>query len=171
MRSDAEKAEEQARIARAYQDQHILGGRLGRRARREGVIVTPVDLVDFQLRSALASLRAQGIEPDSGVEWLDPFGGTGIYIARLLQIVEINPQRKRHLANHCVVIEIDRGAAQICADNLAAVVREETGEDGCVRVICADTFSLPQDADLFDEWLPVVLPMTCGSSRGQEVSA
>lgn len=156
-RSDAEKRAEQTRIASGYQ-----GDVEERRQRRDGVVVTPVEVVDFQIRSAIHSLKEQfGRAPDEGVNWLDPFGGTGIYTARLLQIVDLPPSRKRQLAENCVVIEIDPTVAQVCANNLAKVYREETGEAGAVRVICADTFSLPPEVDLWDESLRVVFPEEC----------
>lgn len=160
-RSDAEKRAEQTRIAAGYQHDADR-----RRRQRDGVVVTPVEVVDFQIRSLIQTLKTQhGIDPDEGVEWLDPFGGTGIYIARLLQLAPLSPGRKAVLASHCVVIEIDPRAAQICANNLAVVYREETGRDGHVRVICTDTFRLPPDADLFDPALPVVRPDTHKTTR------
>lgn len=160
-RSDAEKRAEQARIAAGYQ--HDVDGR---RQKRDGVVVTPVEVVDFQIRSLIQTLKTQhGIDPDEGVEWLDPFGGTGIYIARLLQLAPLSPERKAVLASHCVVVEIDPQVAQICANNLAAVYREEVGRDGYVRVICTDTFRLPPDADLFGSALPVVYPDTHKTTR------
>ncbi len=152
-RSDADKAAEQARIALDYQRSVKA-----RRQRSHGVVVTPVEVVDFQVRSALEAVAGLGREPDDSVEWLDPFGGTGLYTARLLQLVDLPPHRKRAMADHCVIIEIDAFAAQVAADNLAAVYFEETGARGAVRVLCVDTFTLPPDADLWDDDLPVVRP-------------
>ena len=153
-RSDAEKAAEQTRIALDYQRSVNA-----RRQKSDGVVVTPVEIVDFQIRSALELLAAHhGRESDDNVEWLDPFGGTGIYTARLLQLVDLPPHRKRAMADNCVVIEIDPEAAQLAANNLAAVYLEETGARGAVRVICTDTLALPPNADLWDDDLPVVRP-------------
>ncbi|WP_285275273.1 hypothetical protein [Halopseudomonas bauzanensis] len=155
MRSDAEKAAEQYRIAAGYQG---VADQDARRQDRDGVVVTPVEIVDFQIRSVLDSVQQMGREPDEGIEWLDPFGGSGIYTARLLQLVDLPPHRKQTLAENCVVIELDPTAAQIAANNLAAVYHEEIGAPGCVRVICADTFTLPARADLWDDALPAVQP-------------
>ena len=55
---------------------------------RLGIVYTPVQLVDFILRSADAVLRAEfgrGLT-DEGVHILDPFTGTGTFINRLLTL-------------------------------------------------------------------------------------
>ncbi len=150
-----DKAAEQTQIALAYQ--HSADAK---RKKHDGVVVTPVEIVDFQIRSVLHLLAEQGREPDDHVEWLDPFGGTGIYTARLLQIVDLPPHRKRALAANCVVIEIDPAAAQVAANNLARVHLQETGEPGEVRVICIDTLTLSPTVDLWDDRLPLVHPAT-----------
>lgn len=145
-RTDQQKAAEQTKLAADYQ--YSVNER---RQRRDGVVVTPIEVVDFQIHSVAHLLAAQGREPDDCVEWLDPFGGTGIYTARTLQILDLSPERKRTLAENCIVIEIDPDAAQVCFENLARVYREETGRTGFVRVICADTFTLPPDYDLWKD--------------------
>lgn len=156
LRAIAEKAAEQTRIALEYQ--RSVNARNARRQKADGVVVTPVGIVDFQIRSALEQVAAMGREPDDSIEWLDPCGGTGIYTARLLQLVDLPPHRKRAMADNCAVIEIDAFAAQMAANNLGAVYLEETGVRGAVRVICADTFALPPDVDLWGDDLPLVLP-------------
>lgn len=135
---------DQSSIAAAYQQSVDV-----RRQRRDGVVVTPIEVVDFSIRSVFDHLNSIGREIDDGVEWLDPFAGTGIYTARLLQIAPLSPERKRALAANCVCIEIDEAAAQMCFENLARVYRDETGRNGFVRVICADTFYLPSDYDVW----------------------
>ena len=52
------------------------------------------------------------------------------------------------------MVEIDREAAQMAANNLAAVYEEECGIKGFIHVVCADTFALSNDV-----WdLPCVMP-------------
>ena len=141
------KEQQQSTIARLYEDS--VGKR---RKQRDGVVVTPLEVVDFQVRSVLQNLKTQGYHwTDPRIEWLDPFGGTGIFLARLLQIVPVSPWGKVCIARRCIMLEIDREAAQIAANNLAIVHREETGLRGKIRVLCVDTFSLPPDVDL---WSP-----------------
>lgn len=58
-----------------------------------GIVYTPVEIVDFILRSADAVLRkefGQGIT-NEGVHVLDPFTGTGTFLVRLLQLGLIEP--------------------------------------------------------------------------------
>ena len=147
------KAQHQESISRGYQEQANLDAK---RQKRDGVVVTPTEVVDFQVRSAIEQVKNMGRLPHEGVEWLDPFGGSGIYTARLLQIVDLTPHQKYELSQNCVVIEIDPVAAQIAADNLAAVVLQETGCRADVRVICADTFSIDPSADLWCDSLNVI---------------
>jgi predicted helicase len=145
-RTDIEKAKEQQSISQNYQEIANLDAK---RKQREGVVVTPTQVVDFQIKSVIDKIKSQGYEIDE-VEWADPFGGSGIYTARLLQICELSPMRKAKLASNCVVIEIDPVAAQICADNLAKVYFEETG--------CTNTFTIEPDVNLWYERLPLILP-------------
>lgn len=155
-RTDIEKAQEQEAISRQYQEE---ANKNVNRQKRDGVVVTPTEVVDFQIRSVIAKIKeVHGREPDQDLEWLDPFGGSGIYTARLLQIVDLTPERKYALSQNCIVIEIDPIAAQICANNLAKVLLEETGINDFVRVICTDTFALSPDADLWAESLSSVKP-------------
>lgn len=58
-----------------------------------GIVYTPVEIVDFILRSADAVMRqefGQGLT-DEGVHILDPFTGTGTFMVRLLQLGLIEP--------------------------------------------------------------------------------
>jgi predicted helicase len=58
-----------------------------------GIVYTPVEIVDFILRSADVVLRqefGQGLT-DEGVHILDPFTGTGTFMVRLLQLGLIEP--------------------------------------------------------------------------------
>src|SRR5690606_3864813 len=58
-----------------------------RMAERLGIVYTPVEVVDFILRSADAALRKHFGESLSsrGVHILDPFCGTGTFLVRLIQ--------------------------------------------------------------------------------------
>lgn len=58
-----------------------------------GIVYTPVEIVDFILRSADAVMRQEfghGLT-DEGVHVLDPFTGTGTFMVRLLQLGLIEP--------------------------------------------------------------------------------
>jgi len=59
-----------------------------------GIVYTPVEIVDFILRSADQVLRAefgQGLT-DEGVHILDGFAGTGTFMVRLIQSGLIKPE-------------------------------------------------------------------------------
>lgn len=156
VRSDREKAKEQEFIATHYQ---LNANQTLNRKKRDGVVVTPVEVVDFQIRSVIEQTKNQfGLDPDEGILWIDPFGGSGIYTARLLQIVDLPPERKFKLAEMCLVVEIDSYAAQVAANNLANVVLEETGIESYVRVLNSDTFVIESQDQLFDGSIPEVFP-------------
>jgi predicted helicase len=74
-----------------------------------GIVYTPVEIVDFILRSADEVLRAefgQGLT-DEGVHVLDPFTGTGTFLVRLLQSGLIEPHNlARKYANELHANEI-----------------------------------------------------------------
>ena len=135
------RAARQTALAAAYQQAVDA-----RRGDRDGVVVTPVEVVDWQIRAVIEQLADQDASLTTPeVRILDPFGGTGIYLARLLQIAAEALTRPEliDLAGRCRMVEIDPEAVEIARVNLAAVMREETGQDA-IRpvVICADTFDL-----------------------------
>lgn len=139
MRTDAEKRAEQTRIALAYQESCERA-----RGKRHGVVVTPVEVVDHQVRAAVTAIRQQyGPSTDlTRVKVLDPFGGTGIYLARLMQTVELDANDKIRLAARSLMVEIDATACRMAVDNLRAVMAEETGQCQVVPLVCqADTFT------------------------------
>ena len=64
-----------------------------RDAERLGIVYTPVEIVDFIIRSVAELLRREfgASLGDEGVHILDPFAGTGTFIVRLLQSGLISP--------------------------------------------------------------------------------
>ena len=64
-------------------------------AAKLGIVFTPIEVVDFILRSADEALRKHFGKKltDEGVNILDPFTGTGTFVTRLLQSGLITPQR------------------------------------------------------------------------------
>ncbi len=65
-----------------------------RAAESLGIVYTPVEIVDFILRSVQHILQTEfGVSlDDEGVHVLDPFTGTGTFIVRLLQSGLVGPQ-------------------------------------------------------------------------------
>ena len=62
---------------------------------RLGIVYTPVDIVDFILHSVQDVLRTEfgSALGDPGVHILDPFTGTGTFIARMLQSGLLTPEQ------------------------------------------------------------------------------
>jgi len=95
-----------------------------------GIVYTPVEIVDFILRSADEVLRAefgQGLT-DEGVHVLDPFTGTGTFLVRLLQSGLIAPHDlARKYANELHANEILLLAYYIAAANIETTYEELEG--------------------------------------------
>ena len=138
---------------------------LKKEADRLGIVYTPVEVVDFILQSADAILRDEfgRCLNDENVHVLDPFTGTGTFLARLLQSELIKPDalerkyREELHANELVLL-----AYYIAAVNIEEVFRgrrgEENGYEPFNGIVLTDTFNLNKKAEeptLFPkEWLP-----------------
>lgn len=95
-----------------------------------GIVYTPVEIVDFILRSADEVLRSEfdkGVT-DEGVHVLDPFTGTGTFLVRLLQSELIEPHdlvrknREELHANEILLL-----AYYIAAANIETTYEEVEG--------------------------------------------
>lgn len=120
---------------------------------RMGIVFTPVEVVDYILRSAdvlARSVFGKSLS-DEGVTVLDPFTGTGTFLTRLLQIGLIRPEdlecKYRHelFANEIVLLSY-----YIAAVNIEAVFRqvladagvEPEGDVGFPGISLVDTFAM-----------------------------
>jgi len=132
-----------------------------RRVDKLGIVYTPVEIVDFILRSADEVLRAhfgQGLT-DEGVHILDGFTGTGTFLVRLLQLGLIAPHDlARKYAHELHANEILLLAYYIAAVNIETtfhdVLREQAPEQaeqlGYVEfpgLVLTDTFQSYEDGD------------------------
>ena len=134
-------------------------------ADRLGIVYTPVEVVDFILHSANAILQDEFGRSlnDEGVHVLDPFTGTGTFLARLLQSDLIQPDdlerkyRQELHANELVLL-----AYYIAAVNIEEVFRGRHGEDSGYEpfngIVLTDTFNLNKTEEerlpFPREWLP-----------------
>ncbi|GAA5157185.1 DEAD/DEAH box helicase [Ornithinimicrobium tianjinense] len=94
---------------------------------RLGIVYTPVEIVDFILRSADDALREhfdQGLS-DEGVHILDGFTGTGTFMVRLLQLGLIHP----HDLARKYSTELHANEILLLAYYIAAVNIETTYQD------------------------------------------
>ncbi|MGO2191186.1 MAG: DEAD/DEAH box helicase [Brachybacterium sp.] len=144
-----------------------------------GVVYTPIEIVDFILRSVDDVLKQEFGHSisDEGVHVLDPFTGTGTFIVRLLQSGLIRPEDlARKYASELHANEILLLAYYIAAINIettfhdlqaAADDVELTDEayepfDG---IVLTDTFQLTEDGDLTDE---IVFPTNNTRAEAQK---
>lgn len=130
-----------------------------RMAERLGIVYTPIQVVDFILRSADVALRKHFGESlaSSGVQILDPFAGTGTFLVRLIQSGLIDPEHLPHKFDHELhANEIVLLAYYIATINIETAYHGVTGDyrpfDGMILV---DTFQMTEENDLVDK---VVLP-------------
>ncbi len=125
-----------------------------------GIVYTPVEIVDFILRSADDVLRehfGQGLT-DEGVHILDGFVGTGTFITRLLQLGLIDPKDlARKYAHELHANEILLLAYYIAAVNIETTyqdLRGELGDPGDYEpfpgLILTDTFQSWEEGDTLD---------------------
>ena len=123
-----------------------------RLAQRLGIVYTPVEVVDFIIKSVDEVLReefGQSLSSE-GVHIIDPFVGTGTFITRLLQSGLIQPEDlPRKFATEIHANEIVLLAYYIAAINIEATYHEMTGEYAPFPGIClTDTFQLYEKEDL-----------------------
>lgn len=120
-----------------------------------GVVYTPVEIVDFILRTVDdLSKRHFGVGlSDKGVHLLDPFTGTGTFIVRLLESGIISPHDlARKYANELHANEIMLLAYYIAAINIEATYHGIQGGDYAPfnGIVLADTFQMTEDGDTLD---------------------
>lgn len=113
---------------------------------RLGIVYTPVEVVDFILRSANVALKENFGKSlgDEGVQILDPFTGTGTFIVRLLQLGLISPEDLiRKFATEIHANEIVLLAYYIAAINIETTYHSLTGEyKPFPGIVLTDTFQL-----------------------------
>lgn len=130
-----------------------------------GIVYTPVEIVDFILRSADQISRwhfGKGLT-DEGVHILDPFTGTGTFMVRLLQSGLIEPDDlARKYAGELHATEIMLLAYYVAAVNIEttynALQAERTQRNNEPEpdyipfdgIALADTFQIHEEGDILD---------------------
>ena len=131
-------------------------------AERLGIVYTPTEIVDFILASSDQVLREEFGRSltDEGVHVLDPFTGTGVFMARLLQsalLADIDVERKYKgelHANELVLL-----AYYIAAVNIEEAYHGRKGIESEYKpfegIVLTDTFNLHDGRrGLPKYWLP-----------------
>ncbi|MBF0816070.1 type ISP restriction/modification enzyme [Microbacterium paludicola] len=129
-----------------------------------GIVFTPVEVVDYILRSADAALAQHFGKhlSDEGVNILEPFVGTGTFLTRLAQTGLIKPQdlarKYQHelFANEIVLLSYYIAAVNIesvfreCVDQAVAAGELPEGtmlpDDGFPGISLTDTFAMDERA-------------------------
>lgn len=126
---------------------------------RLGIVYTPVQVVDFIIKSADEVLRKEfgvGLS-DKGIHVLDPFTGTGTFMVRLLQSGLISAEdAKRKYANELHANELVLLAYYIAAINIEEAYHGLTGGDYTPfeGIVLTDTFQLGEGEGQFEEVFP-----------------
>ncbi|ASR55826.1 type ISP restriction/modification enzyme [Cellulomonas sp. PSBB021] len=125
-----------------------------------GIVYTPVQVVDFILRSVehLLATEFGASLSDEGVHILDPFTGTGSFVVRLLQSGLIRPHDlARKYASEIHANEILLLAYYIAAINIEATYHgvrvahdPDAGYEPFNGIVLADTFQMTEDGDTLD---------------------
>ena len=127
-----------------------------------GIVYTPVEVVDFIIHSVNDVLKSEFGQTlgSRGVHILDPFTGTGTFIARLLQSGLITPEELEHkYKNEIHANEIVLLAYYIAAINIEAVYHDIAGPEvpysSFNGIVLTDTFQLyEQERDMVADLLP-----------------
>ncbi|GAA4486854.1 DEAD/DEAH box helicase [Microbacterium panaciterrae] len=117
-------------------------------ADRMGIVFTPVEVVDYILRSADDALRAAFGRSlgDRDVKILDPFTGTGTFLTRLLQLGIIPPENLEYKYRHDLFAnEIVLLSYYIAAVNIESVFREVSATSNVERAQRDETPDSPID--------------------------
>lgn len=135
--------------------EHFFKKAFPKQADALGVVYTPVEIVDFILRSVNdLSIEHFGAGiSDEGVHVLDPFTGTGTFIVRLLESGIINPHDlARKYAGELHANEIMLLAYYIAAINIEATYHGLAGGEYVPfeGMVLTDTFQMSEDADTLD---------------------
>ena len=119
-----------------------------------GIVYTPVEIVDFIIRSVQTLLRREfnASLSDEGVHVLDPFVGTGTFITRLLQSGFIARQDLlTKYASNLHANEIMLLAYYIAAVNIEMAYAEISGEYSPFEgIVLTDTFQASETTDQRD---------------------
>ena len=122
---------------------------------RLGIVYTPVEVVDFILRSADVALRKhfKTCLSDHNVHILDPFTGTGTFIVRLLESGLIPQALLAHKYKHELhANEIVLLAYYIAAINIEEAFHRATQGDyePFPGIVLTDTFQMTESEDFID---------------------
>ena len=127
-----------------------------RDAERLGIVYTPVEIVDFIILAVAELLKREfgASLSDDGVHILDPFTGTGTFVARLLQSGLIDPvDLPRKYRDELHANEILLLAYYIAAVNIETAYHDalpDADYEPFGGIVLTDTFQLSEEDDPMD---------------------
>lgn len=144
--SGIDNAEGKQKIVLELYDK-FFGAAFPRMAERLGIVYTPVEVVDFIIKSVEDALQQEfgASVSDPDVHLLDPFTGTGTFIVRLLQSGLIKPEDlRRKYENEIHANEIVLLAYYIAAINIEETFHELAGGEyrPFEGIVLTDTFQM-----------------------------
>lgn len=159
--SGIENAEARQRIIVELYDKFFRTA-FPRMTERLGIVYTPVEVVDFILKSADWALRQEfGVGlTDEGVHVIDPFTGTGTFIVRLLQSGLIHERDiERKFSNELHANEVVLLAYYIAAVNIEYAYHLQRLQSGVhgegykpfEGIVLTDTFQLAEGQRTLEE--------------------
>lgn len=107
-----------------------------RMSERLGIVFTPIEVVDFIIRSADDAMRTAFGQSlgDRGVSIIKPFAGTGTFVARLLQLGVIPPEAlERKYTSEIFANEFVLLSYYIASINIEQVYHQVRAEQGWTR--------------------------------------
>ncbi len=110
-----------------------------------GIVYTPVELVDFLIRSVEDILREDFNSSlnDKETEILEPFAGTGTFVARLMHFINPDDLKRKYSDGEIWANEILLLAYYIALANIESVYYEKTKEYKPFKyLLLTDTFQL-----------------------------
>jgi predicted helicase len=130
-----------------------------RMAKRLGIVYTPVQVVDFILKSVQYALKKHFNADlgDQNIHILDPFSGTGTFLVRLIQsgLIALDKLPQKY-AEEMHANEIVLLAYYIATVNIETAFHAATGKfEPFEGMVLTDTFQITEKGDLVDT---VVLP-------------
>lgn len=126
-------------------------------AERLGIVYTPLEIVDFIIRAVADLLQREfgASLGDKGVHILDPFTGTGTFIAQLLQsgLIDVGDLRRKY-RNEIHANEILLLAYYIAAVNIENAYRDamaahelDAGYEPFNGIVLTDTFQMTEPGE------------------------
>jgi len=151
----ASPAARQKLLIRLYDD--FFASAFPRVVQKHGIVYTPIEIVDFILHSVAYLLQTQFGKTlsDDDVQLLDPFTGTGTFIARLLASNLIDPAKRPQVYQNGLhateILLLPYYIAAVNIESTFAQAHPELPYTPFPGILLADTFNIPTEPS--EDWV------------------